>query len=1791
MKIKIKNVSKQLIPTPGVGDPRGRIKYYLGIFVIGILIVGGAIYILRAPQSAEAEWFNDSWYYRQSIAITNSGSAVTNQYVKIVLDTATLISAGKMQSDCDDLRVTDINGNLLTYFIDGDSEYDCNDSDTAVYAMVNSIPTNGATLYLYYGNPSAENAEALLGSQANPALSCKNILEHGDSNGDGNYYIIPSGNLADQIQVYCDMTNDDGGWMLVFHGLPSEAMVLDTTHESVKLSNNIIFNNIKMEGVNLNFSVSTTVTETAQLTNTIPKYYYDVDQASDGSNPRVNFHDLDGNQDVLLTDNYFMFGYGNTWRVFYTCINVSGIDNLYLGGYTPTCTPRSSFVSEDVGCTNSGYNYCSGNSRTTTPVDSGLGLSMYEYQETKTWVRENNLTLNIDQSAGSPSSEERGPGPVGYWSFDEGYGTTAHDGTSNSNDGTITGATWQTEDQCIAGKCLYFNNASNEYVNVGNDSSLDVSDEFTISTWIKPKETQAVGATIVSKGTVNGSDYIKDQNYMLYLSATREVKIAYGDGTNYQTQAGSTIIANQWHHITVIFNGTNILLYIDGQLDNSWPQNYTPVTGDGTDLYIGIKSYNNSAYRFNGFIDEVKIYPYARTPAQIKADYNAGLAGVSSSQGIGVAMGGQSNKSLSDGLVGYWKMDEDSWSGVADEVVDSSGNGNHGVAVNGATTTSTSKYAMAGEFDGTDDYVNCGNNDVLNPGTDDFSVGMWVKVPEKSSGNYGILTKSFSTAYGIFYTSSNDELGLYAQSGADHNGINISSYYDTWVYVVWVVDNDNNIQKSYLNGVFDNQTNHVVGDITSSSNLNIGRYASGSGYFTGILDEVRIYNRALSAREVTQLYEYAPGPVAYYDFNEKEGTTLYDKSGNENHGTLTNMDSSSAWVRGKYGSGLDFDGSDDYVSGLSLELIQRNSTISWWMLKNNNNSGSIFSKGLDSYSSHIEYRNTSVLRFEANPNNAWIREYSFNKDVDDSQWHHFSLVLGNLNSYLYIDGILSDTQDPVSTAELILNIDDIASYSRYVDYFDGQIDEVRIYNYARTPKQILEDMNGGRPAINSLIGYWKFDNSLSSACGKSDAEVFDSGDVNYNLNGKFGLALDFTEEESGNFTYVDANTLRDSSKSWTTNQWAGYQFIRGYSGSQYCKDTIDSNTATDIVFSSACDSFTGSLAYKIKKMLYVDAPMPDQPTDQISGSLWFKSNGSHSARIARAENEAIGFSIASNYVGAFVVHYTNQIEYTTSPHDNQWHYLATTWDGSVQKLYYDGKLVNSGDLSDSLSSSKKVLKLGARNDGNNEHFNGFIDEVKIWNYGLTAEEVYQDYNQGKAVVLGSGSTESDGETFSNSSDRSYCVPGDTATCNPPIAEWKFDEKTGTTAYDTSGNGYDGTLINGPTWTRGKVGSALEFDGEDDYIRSTQNLDFNINAGNWTASVWEYIDKDAPYSNWATILGVGDQYTQGFHIFENRVCTYSDTPQAFCVSFQGALTNYNWHFITATHNLSSKTITAYVDGVEYDSVTYTGTLPDTTNRSITSGWRGTSSDYFIGKLDQARIYDYARTPAQIAWEYNKGASIAHWSFDEKEGAIAHDETNNLNHGTLTNMDPATDWLSGSDCVQGGCLDFDGSGYINCVSGETFNLSSRDWTYSFWAKTSVDDNHRAILSQGLHGNNGQWEIYRNYLADYIRWAGTDDSGTYKEFSTDMPNDNIWRHYIFQRDGDYGKVYVNGVLKTNKSVFPGLTYNSNYDLAIGAINAGSGGWYWDGSIDEVKIYNYALTPLQIRQEYNLGQGIYFK
>ncbi|MCP4992836.1 MAG: LamG domain-containing protein, partial [Gammaproteobacteria bacterium] len=148
----------------------------------------------------------------------------------------------------------------------------------------------------------------------------------------------------------------------------------------------------------------------------------------------------------------------------------------------------------------------------------------------------------------------------------------------------------------------------------------------------------------------------------------------------------------------------------------------------------------------------------------------------------------------------------------------------------------------------------------------------------------------------------------------------------------------------------------------------------------------------------------------------------------------------------------------------------------------------------------------------------------------------------------------------------------------------------------------------------------------------------------------------------------------------------------------------------------------------------------------------------------------------------------------------QWQHAAVTYDGTTLSLYLDGVLVNSEART--MESSDGDFLLGINKNLNGNYFYGSLDEVKIHDAALSADEI-------TALVPGSF-----------------------------LASWSFEEGSGTTTADTSGNGNDGTLNGGIAWstdTESGSGYALAFDGVDDYVALPHIID-PVN-GAFTAELW------------------------------------------------------------------------------------------------------------------------------------------------------------------------------------------------------------------------------------------------------------------------------------------------------------------------------------------------------------------
>jgi hypothetical protein len=214
---------------------------------------------------------------------------------------------------------------------------------------------------------------------------------------------------------------------------------------------------------------------------------------------------------------------------------------------------------------------------------------------------------------------------------------------------------------------------------------------------------------------------------------------------------------------------------------------------------------------------------------------------------------GASCGSLKDGLVGYWKLDEGKT-----PIIDSSGFGNSGTLVNAPNWAPGPPLMCANlnalVLNGTNQYASLGNPAVLNF-SGQITLSAWVKA-SSSTGAHNLVAHGYDANHEVFLriASPNYEVGSWV-AGTTYSTTYVVPGGDigTWVHLAGVYDGTR--WHLYRNGVPVSSSVQTVGAVTVTSNWAIGARGDGtSRLLAGVIDEVRIYNRALSAAEIADLY-------------------------------------------------------------------------------------------------------------------------------------------------------------------------------------------------------------------------------------------------------------------------------------------------------------------------------------------------------------------------------------------------------------------------------------------------------------------------------------------------------------------------------------------------------------------------------------------------------------------------------------------------------------------------------------------------------------------------------------------------------------------------------------------------------------------------------------------------------------------------------------------------------------------------------------------------------------------------
>ncbi len=1302
---------------------------------------------------------------------------------------------------------------------------------------------------------------------------------------------------------------------------------------------------------------------------------------------------------------------------------------------------------------------------------------------------------SFDESSGPLLSDKSGMGndgmindggsgnPVAYWTFDEGTGQTAYDYTG-SNNGTLGASAspalddpqWSSSGR--VGGALSFDGV-NDYVNAGNGASLNVT-TFTAEAWIKPDKVDQ--NDIVAKYDGGGLR----SWFMMVVSGQLRGHVV-NTGSTVFTATGGTITVGNWYHVVQVFSSPTITMYVNGVFVAAADITGTIQTDVDNKVYIGSRNGSTGeVYNNRGLIDDVRIYNYARGAAQIQRDYQETYK-TKFAAGAPAANGGSQGNAL--------------------------------------------------QFDGVDDNVNCGSGASLDI-SDNISVEFWMKISGWSDQNsmFPIEKGPVHDNHFTFYVDGSQQpagLVVYANAGGVWqavSGFKGGLVLDTWYYVAWAYQNGGTL---YVDGVqVGVKTGSGVLKITPEPLLIGGKSWAGVGYnyfFNGSIDEVRIYNRALSVEEIRYHYNRG-GPVAYWRFDEGNGTTTYDSTNNSNDGQLGGGTTAyvPTWTTGKYGSALSFDGADDYVKvSNNSNLNPTTLTLGMWVYFNSLSGepcplqkGATFAN--PGYAITI---NNSHVRFNIGRTGGESLLDS-QTTLTTSQWYYIVATYDGTTQRIYINGVKdSNEAKPPSyeTSNEELWIGTNKRQPTLTFPVNGKIDEVRIYNYARTQEQIRLDYNEGLAV--------RFGPTPMSPAG---CDLDPAGCMSKGLVGSWSM-----DEGDGGYIY-DKSDYKNT----------GYV---GPTGKALSFDGGD-KVSIPIVLSPP---YTLMLWGKLNAL----------PSVLVAQEFFTDGSTANTAAFGYDNTDQLYFNNGS------VIYWG----YPSSVTILSWHMYTVVVNGASSSITLDGGTPVTGTLA---NTSITTLLLGENGNGS-VHLTGVMDEVRIYNRALSATEIAEHY---KGI-------------FSNKTGL--------------VGYWPFSEGSGSIAYDKSGNGNNGTLgvaANMPTWKNnapkytagapaangGTQGTALQFDGVDDYVDAGNGASLNF-SGTKPFTITAWIKPNA-----VTAGKIVNRFNSGvagnyfFGLF-NGVLQLGRSVSPWQIFGSTTLSASTWYHVVGSYDGSKMYV--YLNGVSDATPVTIGSVADAAINVFigSSQVSNNPSEFFNGLIDEVRIYNRALSVEEIRYHYNKGGPVAYWKFDEGQGQVAFDSTNNNNDGTLGSSasadagDPV--WTTGK---YGSALQFDGvDDYVNVPDSDNWNYSNNNFTIEWWMKLAVTNTYQGVYGQYADTNNRVQAWYYGGSDGSIRfYAGSGGTAiTYFYTGAWSPTANTWHHIVIERNGNSPLIFIDGISQTVTELTPiaGKTLpNIAANLKIGYDGSD---YHFNGSIDDVRIYNYARTQAQILQDYNAGLSTYFK
>ena len=511
--------------------------------------------------------------------------------------------------------------------------------------------------------------------------------------------------------------------------------------------------------------------------------------------------------------------------------------------------------------------------------------------------------------------------------------------------------------------------------------------------------------------------------------------------------------------------------------------------------------------------------------------------------------------------------------------------------------------------------------------------------------------------------------------------------------------------------------------------------------------------------------------------------------------------------------------------------------------------------------------------------------------------------------------------------------------------------------------------------------------------------------------------------------------------------------------------------------------------------------------------------------------------------------------------------VTTTINSSTtnKKIYKDGDRVISTTYASKTASNSASVFLG-KYFGSGFYFTGRIYSVKIYNRELTDTEIANNFQANKLKYTYNLPIVRDGLLIHYDATNPLSYAG-----------------VGTIWYDISGNNYHSILYNGPAFTGTGSTAYFYFDGANDYGETISSISETVTEA--TFSTWVYYD-GTPDTFDAIIFDRGSATGLNTHD-SNYVSTHwnNDGRESFNSGLIPAANKWNYMVGTVSPTESNY----YLNDVR-------GNTQVTARGAHTFGQLQLARDsaangrYTKGRISQILLYDRELTPNEVMTNYR--ALKGRYFSIPQQNLILHLDAGNINSypGTGTSWyeisgSGSTATLTGGPTFTssyGGGFVFSGTDqYATVPTASRFDLGTGSATIIAWFKLTAAG-YKCIASKR---NGSGFQLYSNggLYADGAGTAG-------KSSSRAVNNGRIFcGAVVYDRAGSLMRLYINGVEDGNVAL-ASTTLTDVAGVNIGRATLGGGSTdYFNGTIYQVQIYNKALSPKEMRENFELLRSRY--